>query len=158
MKECDITIQYADEDPTGPDTSKVFAELVKRRQATDLRGAIKFNLGSLDTLPLASGRGFTPFRDMLMRKHLEAGGTLGVISMESEIDFDRIREGKNAMLREFNRRRVIAEKEGTIRYIPIKTVSDETFDRIQELSEQPAEPSQALVDLMTRKRKFKREY
>lgn len=139
MKECDITIQYADEDPTGPDTSKVFAELVKRRQATDLRGAIKFNLGSLDTLPLVSGRGFTPFRDMLMRKHLEAGGQVVFLDYEGGLN---ISEKINQMI-----------QRGEVR-----TVSDETFDRIQELSEQPAEPSQALVDLMTRKSKFKREY
>lgn len=159
MKESDITIQMqqVDEDATGPEKPEVFAKLLKRRNA-DLQGAIGFNLGSLDVLPLSNTRGFTPFRDRLMIQHLKAGGTLGVISMESEIDFDRVREGKNAMLREFNRRRVVAEKEGTIRYIPIKTVSPEVFDRIQELSKQPAEPSPALIDLVTRKRKFKREY
>lgn len=138
MKDTDITIQYADEDPTGPDTSKVFATLLKRRQA-DLRGAIGFNLGSLDTLPLASGRGFTPFRDMLMRKHLEAGGQVVFLDYEGGLN---ISEKINQMI-----------QRGEVR-----TVSDKTFDRIQELSEQPAEPSQALVDLMTRKRKFKREY
>lgn len=138
MKDCDITIQYADEDPTGPDTSKVFATLLKRRQA-DLRGAIGFNLGSLDVLPCSNPRGFTPFRDQLMIQHLKAGGTVAFLDTEAKIDIDK-------KMRELLGR------------VERRTVSPEVFDRIQELSEQPADPSPALVDLVTRKRKFKREY
>lgn len=39
-----------------------------------------------------------------------------------------------------------------------RTLSPESFDRLRMLVEQPAEPSPALVELMTRERKFKREY
>ncbi|QDH49129.1 hypothetical protein PHYNN_191 [Pantoea phage Phynn] len=79
------------------------------------------NLGSLDASPLPS-RGFTPFRDALMRKHMEAGGIVNFLDIEATI------------------------------------VSAETFDKIEELNSQPAEPSPALVDLMTRKRKYVRDY
>lgn len=140
MKESDITIQMqqVDEDATGPEKPEVFAKLLKRRNA-DLQGAIGFNLGSLDVLPLSNTRGFTPFRDRLMIQHLEAGGTLAFLDTEGELNI-------NEKFKE-----LLARAE-------VRTVSPEVFDRIQELSKQPAEPSPALIDLVTRKRKFKREY
>jgi len=133
MKESDITIQMqqVDEDATGPEKPEVFAKLLKRRNA-DLQGAIGFNLGSLDALPLPT-RGFTPFLNQLALKRLEAGGEIAFLDTESSFTGWKTR----------------AE---------IRKVSPEVFDRIEELSKQPAEPSPALIDLVTRKRKFKREY
>lgn len=133
MKESDITIQMqqVDEDATGPEKPEVFAKLLKRRNA-DLQGAIGFNLGSLDALPLSNNRGFTPFLNQLALKHLESGGEIAFLDTESSFT-------------------------GWMTRAEIRKVSPEVFDRIEELSKQPAEPSPALIDLITRKRKFKRE-
>lgn len=111
--------------------------------------------GTMEIITSANNRNI--HASQMVARQLKEGSKVATFFMEPEIDFDRIREGKNAMLREFNRRRVIAEKEGTIRCIPITKLSPEVFDRIEELSKEPADPSPALIDLIASKRKFKRQ-